>query len=290
MTICPICSNGEIFPYTNQSWSIWGEEYKLLSCKTCESISTYPMPDNEVLARLYSECFDYRWYQDHYPAKMRDCRYRVNEYKAFLGQRVLDFGGGVGYLSKALREASYESVTYDPFCRQGDKKDGLWDTVIALHVLEHANDADRTLCEMKELLVSGGRLILAVPNAGGVGYRELGMHWVWAQPPLLHTLHFTTTGLSSLLERHGFVIEEVRYADRWDANSYCDLDQVEKFKNLDALWGRRPYNRIGLYRKACAAYVSARRYKGLQKALSDRSQNSKDLSELQIIARLATSK
>lgn len=287
MKNCPICLHGEILPYSAQSWNIWGQEYQLMSCKVCESISTNPMPDDEVLARLYAECFDYRWYQDHYSAKLRDCRDRVSEYKAFLGKRVLDFGGGVGYLSRALSEEAYESITYDPFCRQDDKKAGIWDTVIALHVLEHANDVDRTLSEMKDMLAPGGSLILAVPNAGGVGYRELGMRWVWAQPPLLHTLHFTSIGLKSLLKRHGFIIEEVRYAERWDANRYCDLEQVEQFRKLDALWGSQPYMRYGLYRKACAAYVSAKRYKGLQKALSEISQNSEDFSELQIIARLA---
>jgi len=287
---CIVCQNTLSTAYSNQVWHIWDVQYSLVRCNNCASIFTNPLPSDEVLAKVYAESFDYRWYQDHYTAKYRDCQSRIVEYRQLIGKRVLDFGGGVGYMSAALRSAGYESITYDPFCRESDKVESGWDAVIALHVLEHANNPDRTIMQMKSLLAADGRLILAVPNAGGEGYRKLGMHWVWAQPPLLHIVHFTVVGLRSLLERNGFIVEEVHYAERWDANRYCDLEQVEQFKKLDSLWGRQPYNRYGLYRKACAAYVSAKRYKGLQKALFARSQHSEDFSELQIVARLAVSR
>lgn len=286
MTICPVCLHVETRPYSAQTWNFWGVEYRLLSCDACNSISTYPLPDNDVLAKLYAECFDYRWYQDHYGAKLRDCRERVREYRPILGQRVLDFGGGVGYLSAVLREEGYESITYDPFCRQDDKKEGLWNTVIALHVLEHANDPDSTLGEMKSLLAKGGNLILAVPNAAGRGYRELGMKWVWAQPPLMHTLHFTAAGLSALLERNGFTIESLTFAERWDANLCTDLDRVAFQSLIDSAWGRLPYNRYRLYRKGCAVASSLFRSIGLQIARQGYDPANTDYSELQVIARV----
>lgn len=244
------------------------------------------MPGNDVLSRLYAESFDYRWYQDHYGAKLRDCRERVREYESYLGRNVLDFGGGVGYLSAALRERGYDSVTYDPFCRKDDQKNGLWDTVIALHVLEHANDPDRTLCEMKELLGAGGNLIIAVPNAGGRGYRELGMQWVWAQPPLLHTIHFTASGLSALLQRNGFAIESLTFAERWDANLCTDLDRVKFYSILDQAWSRQPYNKFSLYRKGSALVSSLFRSIGLHTARQGYDPTNTDYSELQVVARL----
>lgn len=289
VTICPVCLVGETLPYSEQQWSVWGDGYRLHSCEACHSISTFPLPSNDVLSRLYAESFDYRWYQDHYWAKLRDCRERIREYQSFLGRKVLDFGGGVGYMSAALREAGYESVTYDPFCREDDKVEGNWDTVIALHVLEHANDPDHTIAQMKSMLSSSGKLIVAVPNAGGIGYRELGMSWVWAQPPVLHILHFTSEGLITILERNGFKVEDVRYSERWDANLYCDFEQVGRFRKLDALWGRQPYTRFKLYRKFCALLVSAIRYNGLQKVLRGKQQSCVDFSELQIVARMVSS-
>jgi SAM-dependent methyltransferase len=286
VTICPVCNNGDTTPYSDQSWSIFGEEYRLLSCETCNSVSTFPLPSDAVLSRLYAECFDYRWYQDHIGAKLRDCRERIREYRPCLGKRVLDFGGGIGYLSAALRDEGYDSITYDPFCRRDDQKYGLWDTVIALHVLEHANDPDRTLSEMKELLAPGGNLILAVPNAGGRGYRELGMKWVWAQPPVMHVLHFTASGLTALLERNGFSIETLNFAERWDANLCTDLDRAAFQLTIDSAWGRLPYNRYRLYRKGCAVASSLFRSIGLQIARQGYDPANTDYSELQVIARV----
>jgi SAM-dependent methyltransferase len=246
------------------------------------------MPDDAVLTRVYDECFSYQWYQDHYGAKSRDCRERIGEYRPFLGKKVLDFGGGLGYLSAALRNEGYQSITYDPFCRKDDEKVGSWDTVIALHVLEHANDPDRTVKEIKGLISDGGRLILAVPNAGGKGYRERGMAWVWAQPPLIHTIHFTAIGLTSLLERHGFVIESVSFAERWDANLCTDLERVKLHSWLDAAWSRQPWHGYSLYRKGCAFLSSRFRIMGLRKARKGFDPANGEYSELQVVARLVT--
>lgn len=287
MTECIICRHNSIHSYSSQTWNFWGTEYTLICCDGCGSIVTSPLPTDKTLEKVYSEGFDYRWYQDHYAAKYRDCQIRISEYQPWMGRRVLDFGGGVGYMSAALRNAGYESITYDPFCCQGDTAEGGWDTLIALHVLEHANDPDRTVAQMKSLLTSRGRLIIAVPNAGGKGYRELGMQWVWAQPPLLHILHFTVEGLKSLLLRHGFIIEETRFTERWDANLYADFEKVESFRYLDSLWSRKNLNRYGVYRKACSALVSGLRFRSLKKAERTAVPNNADLSELQIIARLA---
>lgn len=285
MKTCIVCQHSELNLYSDQHWEVWGDDYRLVRCASCSSVFTDPLPSGDVLARVYAECFDYRWYQDHYSAKYRDCRKRIDEYRSLLGKRVLDFGGGVGYLSAALREKGYDSQTYDPFCKQGDQVDSGWETVIALHVLEHANDPDNLILEMKKLMASGGRLILAVPNAAGRGYRDLGMQWVWAQPPLVHIIHFTSVGLQRLLERHGFIVESVSYAERWDANCYTDLDEVHRFRLLDSLWGRQPYNRFGWYRKACAFVSSSLRFRGLNKVMKSPPADMRECSELQMVAR-----
>jgi 2-polyprenyl-6-hydroxyphenyl methylase/3-demethylubiquinone-9 3-methyltransferase len=285
---CPVCRANGVSAYSTGTWPVWGVEYSLMTCKDCGSHWTDPMPDDSVLSKVYSECFNYQWYQDHYGAKLRDCRERIGEYRPFLGRRVLDFGGGVGYLSAALRKEGYESVTYDPFCRKDDVTVGLWDTVIALHVIEHANDPSRTLEEMKCLLANDGKLLLAVPNAAGKGYRERGMEWVWAQPPLIHTIHFTAAGLTALLEHHGFAVESVSFAERWDANLCTDLERVKFHSRLDQAWSRQPWHNYALYRKGCALISSLLRFRGLRKARQGYDSANADYSELQIVARLAT--
>jgi len=286
MNPCPACKSKIIRTYKPYQWTFWGVDYGLLICENCKTIFSDPLPDDDVLKKVYAKCFDYRWYQDHYAAKYRDCLARIEEYRPWLGHRVLDFGGGVGYLSDALRANGYESQTYDPFCTIGDRVESGWDAIIALHVLEHSNAPGSTIAQIKSLLSSDGVLILAVPNAGGKGYRELDTKWVWAQPPLVHVLHFTKHGLCALLERNGFVIQEVRFVDRWDANLYCDLEKARQFKFIGGLWGRQPFNRLGFYRKLCALSESSLRTRGLLKAINKTFTNSDDFSELQVIAKL----
>jgi SAM-dependent methyltransferase len=282
--ICPVCQENICAPLGDKRWLFFEKSYQLTRCGACQSAFTSPLPDDASLQRIYQSSFDFRWYRDHFPAKLKDCRMRLEEYKNLLGQRVLDFGGGVGYFSQVAREAGHTSVTYDPFTASVPAEKGAWDTVVALHVLEHANDLDRMCGQFKELLVPGGRLVLAVPNFSGNGYREQGMQWVWAQPPLIHIFHFTASGIAALLSRHGFSDIQVSYHERWDANLYCDLKHVKRFRKWDAAWGLRPFKFFPPYRRLIAYLNSRRRFRGLTHALRDYDAGSDAYSELQITA------
>lgn len=283
---CPACMGDKITAYTNEEWLAYGITFHLARCKGCGSVHTSPLPVDATLQHLYATSFDYRWYRDHFAAKLKDSSIRLQEYKILLGQNVLDFGGGVGYFSQVARQAGYTSLTYDPFTESAPVEKGKWDTVVALHVLEHANNLDRICVQIKELLIPGGKLILAVPNFSGMGYREQGMRWVWAQPPLIHIHHFTAAGLCALLARHGFCNLQVSYHERWDANNYCDVKYAERFHRWDAAWGLRPLKSIPAYRRLIAYINSRRRFLGLAKSLRDFDSASDIYSELQITATL----
>jgi 2-polyprenyl-3-methyl-5-hydroxy-6-metoxy-1,4-benzoquinol methylase len=280
---CHVCQYGVCRPYSGPHW-VGDPSYALLQCDACKAIFSNPLPSNEQLSALYQTSFDYRWYQDHYAAKLNDCRARVKEYAPLLGKRVLDFGGGVGYFSQAVREAGLDSVTYDPYVTTAPPQKRAWDCVVALHVLEHSNDLERTLSEIKDFLVPGGKVVFAVPNFESSGYRDQGMRWVWAQPPLIHIFHFTAAGLTALLARHGFDNIQISYHERWDANHHADVLHAEHFRRWDAAWGLRGFRSIPGYRKLVAAINSRRRYRALEKSMDT---PMKDRAELQVSAALA---
>lgn len=286
MTKCAVCNGVQLTPFTDESWEVWGEKYTLSKCENCGSAFTTPLPDNATLSKVYDLFFDYRWYADHFSAKYRDAKLRISEYSQWIGESVLDFGGGVGYFSQAVRESGRTSQTYDPFCKKGDEKNGEWNTVVALNVLEHSNDLKRTLDEMKSLLAPSGTIILAVPNFNSKGYKELGSRWVWAQPPLLHLYHFTASGLTALLERHGFIIDKVYFAERWDANLHADLIKVGMYSWIESLWKNQRFNKFLIYRKVTAFLNTRFRYAALGKALRGYNPDNDIYSELQIIAHL----
>lgn len=287
-TNCQVCLSKATKEFSEQRWQVGVDRYRLQACQVCGCAFTLPVPSDDVLRAIYGTSFDYRWYSDHFDAKFQDCRMRVEEYLPLVGRRVLDFGGGVGYFSQALREIGLESTTYDPYLSGESPVQSAWDTVVALHVLEHSNDLERTMSEIKRLLEPDGRLILAVPNFACLGYKERGMRWVWAQPPLVHIFHFTATGLRALLERHGFVDIETSYHERWDANLHCDLANAEEFQRRDALWGMRLFKSIPTYRRWVARRNAKLRFEGLAVALKDYDPAKDIYSELQITARLAS--
>jgi len=278
--ICHVCQHGASKLYTGPNWA--GDSgYALLQCNSCNSVFSNPLPSDGVLSALYQSNFDYRWYQDHYDAKLNDCRVRVKEYAPLLGKRVLDFGGGVGYFSQAVREAGLDSVTYDPYVRTPPPPKNAWDCVVALHVLEHSNDLERTLSEIKEFLLPGGKVVFAVPNFESSGYRDQGMRWVWAQPPLIHIFHFTAAGMTALLTRHGFESIQISYHERWDANHHADVLHAEHFRRWDAAWGLRWFRSIPGYRKLIAKINSRRRYRALERSSGI---PMRDRAELQVSA------
>lgn len=282
---CPACGTGRLVAAGPENWSYWGVRYTLVQCADCGSATTDPSPDDSTVERVYRESFDYRWYRDHYDAKLADARSRITEYGERLGRHVIDFGGGLGYFSVAAKEAGYNSVTLDPFAEGGQSGDTKpADTVVALHVLEHSNDLDRTMQSICGLLKQGGHALIAVPNYLGTGYRSMGVQWVWAQPPLIHIHHFTAVGLIRLLERYGFSEFKVSYHDRWDANYVADVAEAATFHRRDVAWSRKPWARFSFYRRWVARRNARLRHIALVQSLG-MDMPAEDRAELEVYAR-----
>lgn len=286
---CAVCGEPSLRPWLpQQNWPWQGRLYRLVRCTACGSACSDPLPEEATLADFYRHHFDYRWYAEHYAAKLRDARLRAAEYAPHLrGRRVLDFGGGLGYLSQALRERGFDSVTHDPHAgSQAEAGDG-WDAVIALHVLEHSRAPGALLEDIKRHLRPGGQLLLAVPNFTSLGYRRFGMAWVWAQPPILHVFHFTENGLRRLLERHGFMDIRASYHERWDANRIADVEHRHLTRWWDAAWRLRPLNRFGLWRRTAARLNAAWRFAALEMTRRSERGAPEERAELEMMARLA---
>jgi SAM-dependent methyltransferase len=282
---CLVCGSNSTGPEGTHHWNIYGIEYRLLKCADCGSAFTSPSPDDATLARFYKTAFNYDWYLDHFGAKLLDCQIRIEEYRKLMGPRVLDYGGGLGYFSLVARLRGYDALTYDPYTSGIEPDSSHWNTVIALHVLEHSNDPGRTLSHMKSFLAPDGKIIIAVPNYRCSGYQKLGMSWVWAQPPMMHTFHFTAIGLEGLLRRSGLMAESISYHERWDANRMMDLERVDVMRSMEAEWSGDDARTCPERRAKVAWRNSQLRWDGLQEALKDYTPDRDEYSELQIIAR-----
>lgn len=153
------------------------------------------------------------------------------------GSKVLELGCNEGYFSKTLKdkgchvtgveileEAGKKAAKICDAFIQGDLdasgwaqglKDGSFDTIVAMDVLEHLRWPEKVLKETRRLLSSEGQLVLSIPNIahasvilellqGRFDYRSLGIL------DKTHLHFYTLQSLKSLLGSTGYGIEAVK--------------------------------------------------------------------------------
>jgi len=133
--------------------------------------------------------------------------------------RVLDIGCGRANLLKAFKRNGCQcfgversDFPEDPALQDINifKQDFLdvtleensFDIVVIWHVLEHLTDPASTLKKVGKILKPDGKLIVAVPNFGGLQSRLFGKHWFHLDLPR-HTYHFSLQSLQSIFNSAG---------------------------------------------------------------------------------------
>lgn len=133
---------------------------------------------------------------------------------------MIDFGAGIGTFSKRLRAAGYRVVCIEPDAMQratlldqglealsdiDSVRDESASFIFSLNVFEHIEDDALAIKELRRKLKAGGTLLLYVP-----AFQCL---WSSLDDQVRHRRRYTKTTLRRLVERAGFSIETLRYAD-----------------------------------------------------------------------------
>lgn len=151
--------------------------------------------------------------------------------------RVLDWGCGYGQVTALLRERDIDVVPFDyrqelseptveplerfpeiqahlspdPVALPFDA--GTFDTVLSCGVLEHVQDPDGSLDEIRRVLRPGGTFYVTnLPNRYSYtekGARLLGLYYHGQLPD---DRVYTKRSIERLVERHGFTVRELRHA------------------------------------------------------------------------------
>ncbi len=244
MNTCPACHSQNTTLHLAACPNLYDdtpESWDLLACQNCNLVFTSPVPDD--LAKYYPE--DYMPY-NRADSPLRHSRLRALARKAILlpyilrygdpdwqekpsgNGKLLEVGPGSGLFlrragelgwqcwgidnSRAALEASRKSAPTATLIQSGLGElelDEKFDLLVMSHVLEHLPDPEASLAKCRELLVPGGRLLLAVPNIGSWEGRLFGRSWRGLDLPR-HLLHFNEKSLAGLLHRNGFEIIRMR--------------------------------------------------------------------------------
>jgi SAM-dependent methyltransferase len=172
----------------------------------------YDLPGAEGLGRLLLQAL---------PARRRRFDRLIRELPAPKpNARLLDVGCGNGEFLARMREVGWvvTGQDLDPRAAATTRSRGIpvhegpldpagfeerFDVITLCHVLEHVHDPLAILKSCKQLLVPGGKLWLATPNADAVGLKKYRSLWVGLDSPR-HLCVFSRQALVAALERAGF--------------------------------------------------------------------------------------
>jgi SAM-dependent methyltransferase len=142
------------------------------------------------------------------------------------GARLLDVGCGNGDFLVRMRELGWQVAGQDPDpgaarvvrelgieCSErplsADSFSEPFDAITLHHVIEHVHDPIELLGACRSLLVPGGRLWLATPNAESFAAQRFGRDWLALDCPR-HLVVFTQPSLDFALGRAGFESASVK--------------------------------------------------------------------------------
>lgn len=120
--------------------------------------------------------------------------------------RHLDYGGGSGLLASVLREAGWQSVSYDPFVDRNTRIEALgrFDLITAFEVFEHVPDVTRLMEHLKALLAPGGMVIFSTLLSDGQLQPGQPITWSYVAPRNGHISLYSSTSLGVLGARYGW--------------------------------------------------------------------------------------
>lgn len=117
--------------------------------------------------------------------------------------RHLDFGGGNGMMSRLMREAGWQSFSYDPFVdRELDSASlGQFNLITAFEVFEHVPDASRLVRDLSSLLAPNGIILFTTVVSDDRIVAGRPPSWWYAAPRNGHISLFSKKSLAILAAR-----------------------------------------------------------------------------------------
>lgn len=176
------------------------------------------------------------------------CRWILEFFAPYLGQKVIEIGAGAGTFSQLLLTSgrASELVLFEPGANlfpllqqrfTNDPRVHVWpgafdpsvleapvDSIVLVNVLEHISDDDALLLQMWQSLRPGGRVLLFVP----------ALEWNYGSldAAFEHHRRYSKPILRKKLEGAGFRIEQTRYVNFVGIASWFFAGRVLRQKTL----------------------------------------------------------
>jgi 2-polyprenyl-3-methyl-5-hydroxy-6-metoxy-1,4-benzoquinol methylase len=231
--ICEVCGSPKFSHYlTVKDYFLSGEVFEIVQCTVCGFRYTNPRPPENEMERYYSSD-DYISHNAqkitltttlYKAARFFAIRNKFGIIKDFSpGEKILDIGCGTGELLNYCAGKGYrvQGVELNDRARNFAQNSyhltiaknltdltasaEKFDVITLWHVLEHFYMLNRPLQIVKEVLLPGGVLIIALPNCNSWDAKHYKEHWAAYDIPR-HLSHFSYPTFKLLAFRNGFEV------------------------------------------------------------------------------------
>ncbi len=222
---CPIC-NGTTFTdlFTK-------DEEPFVECQRCSLTMINPRPTYASILKGYTEDYS-QGYINKKDKKIRRVKRRVRKMKKIRPEwRWLDIGCSAGFILSVAKSANYDTygIEIDPlgvkYARealgldnifQGTFEehrfdDNFFDIITLYDVIEHVQNLNEIITELKRILSKNGVIEIWTPDIGHWRVPKSLIEWE-AIKPSEHLYYFNKKTLSMLLNKHGLKIIKKRFS------------------------------------------------------------------------------
>lgn len=262
-----------------KDYSVSKEEFELQYDSTYNLFKTFPIPEN---LDDYYQSEDYISHTDSKRSLFERIYHLVKQYTLSQKERLifsevkkkgnlLDIGAGTGDFLAYAKSKNWEVIGIEPSQKAKDlalKKgvlfvksteelsDNSFDVITMFHVLEHVEDLDKQLSELKRISKPNGIIIIAVPNFKSYDANYYKEFWAAYDVPR-HIWHFSKIAIQKLFSEKE--IELIKIKPMYFDSFYVSL-LSEKYKNgkmnfVRAFWIGLLSNLKGMTSKEFSSHI-----------------------------------
>ena len=238
--ICWLC--GSILePYQSLNGTT-GKVYEIFACTDCGlAITEFPDDTDKYEKQDFNGQFNFKDIKSLPRQWRKSVELQISQVNKYLknGSTILEIGCGAGLTLNELGKNGYKAKGIEPSKSAAltAKDNGLevtngyfpirndiqkYDGVLLCQVMEHVENLDRFLKEIRKHTNKNGLLFLTQTNYLGLIPSLFKSRW-YAWVPEQHFWHFTEMSIEKLLNKYGYKLVEIRYSTLDYSNSPLSL-------------------------------------------------------------------
>ena len=262
LSSCPVCDSAALTSlFTVRDYTVSHKDFQLVECAGCSLRFTQDVPDKASIAAYYKSD-NYISHTDtskglvnslYKIVRKRTLKQKRKLVESIAGKKpgkLLDVGSGTGAFLDEMKRHGWDITGLEPDPDARNIAQNLYglelndtsllsglppaefDVITLWHVLEHVHDLRDTMAQLFRLLVTGGRLVIAVPNYTCLDEKIYRQYWAAYDVPR-HFYHFSPQAMDRLVKQQGGSV--LAHKPMWFDSFYVSL-LSSKYRNGSTNW------------------------------------------------------